>query len=114
MSPTRQEPGMFGVRSGRREGATNRGRVGWVTALKRRAARTEFLMQTAVVALEHWDRLSVGEQNEFRELAPRAHSTASAELSPRERKRLTELWKKLEPKKLFAKVLRKLAADPRG
>jgi hypothetical protein len=59
-----------------------------------------------VLALEHWDRLTVGEQERFRSLAEDPRRLQSAE-----QKELRTLWKQLQIKGLIAEAIRVMTGD---
>jgi len=63
-------------------------------------------MRLAVIALDHWYRLSPDEQRRFRSLA-----SNSRQLEESEDKELRTLWKQLEVKRLVAGAIHVLTAD---
>jgi hypothetical protein len=69
----------------------------------RRLTSTEVQMTLALMALRHWDRLAVEEQERFRSLAER-----SSALEPDERRELDGLWKRMKIKRLVAEAIRVL------
>jgi hypothetical protein len=72
----------------------------------RRLASRDVQMRLAVLALAHWDRLTVAEQERFRSLAENPRRLQSSE-----QKELRTLWKRLEIKSLVAEAVRTLTAD---
>jgi hypothetical protein len=66
----------------------------------RRLASRDVQMRLAVLAIEHWDLLTAGEQERFRTLASDA-----PRLGHVERRELRALWKRLRIKRLVAEAI---------